>query len=289
MLFSIPLSILSSAIILPSIEDLDEEKREFMIYESTFSDIVGIISFYSVLNMINSPGSGGAYSELFTNLILTVIFSVLISYALIYVFQKIKGQVKLFLLIAILLLLYAVGEITNFYPLLIILIFGMTLNNYKVFFRGALMKILNQEKVEGVLDDMKVITAESAFVVRTFFFIIFGWSVYLGSLLSWSVIGLGLLVLVVIYLVRALILFIFNGANLNPQLFLAPRGLITILLFFAIPKELSPGTDFEGVLLFVILFSCVIMTWAMIVRKKNKAVVLVEGENNLVEEEKTEK
>ena len=151
------------------------------------------------------------------------------------------------------------------------------------------MKILNQEKVEGVLDDMKVITAESAFVVRTFFFIIFGWSVYLGSLLSWSVIGLGLLVLVVIYLVRALMLFIFNGANLNPQLFLAPRGLITILLFFAIPKELSPGTDFEGVLLFVILFSCVIMTWAMIVRKKNKAVVLVEGENNLVEEEKTEK
>jgi hypothetical protein len=46
LLFSIPLSILSSAIILPSIEDLDEDKREFMIYESTFSDIVGIIRRY---------------------------------------------------------------------------------------------------------------------------------------------------------------------------------------------------------------------------------------------------
>tara|TARA_E500000331_G_scaffold358036_1_gene422359 strand:+ start:11598 stop:12848 length:1251 start_codon:yes stop_codon:yes gene_type:complete len=287
LLFSIPLSILSSAIILPSIEDLDEDKREFMVYESTFSDIVGIIGFSSVLNMLDSTASGGIYGELFTELALTIIFSILISYALIYLFQNIKGQVKLFLLIAILLLLYAIGQIFELSSLLIILIFGMILNNYKVFFMGGLIKLLNEEKVEEVLNDMKVITAESAFVVRTFFFIIFGWSVYLGSLLSLEVVSLGLLVLVVIYLVRALMLFVINGSNINPQLFLAPRGLITILLFFAIPEELMPETDFQGVLLFVILFSCVIMTWAMMVRKKNLAV-LAEDEITLTTPEETE-
>ena len=232
LLFSIPLSILSSAIILPSIEDLDEDKREFMVYESTFSDIVGIIGFSSVLNMLDSTASGGIYGELFTELALTIIFSILISYALIYLFQNIKGQVKLFLLIAILLLLYAIGQIFELSSLLIILIFGMILNNYKVFFIGGLIKLLNEEKVEEVLNDMKVVTAESAFVVRTFFFIIFGWSVYLGSLLSMEVVGLGLLVLFIIYLVRALMLFVIKGSNINPELFLAPRGLITILLFF---------------------------------------------------------
>ena len=232
LLFSIPLSILSSAIILPSIEDLDEDKREFMVYESTFSDIVGIIGFSSVLNMLDSTASGGIYGELFTELALTIIFSILISYALIYLFQNIKGQVKLFLLIAILLLLYAIGQIFELSSLLIILIFGMILNNYKVFFMGGLIKLLNEEKVEEVLNDMKVVTAESAFVVRTFFFIIFGWSVYLGSLLSMEVVGLGLLVLFIIYLVRALMLFVIKGSNINPELFLAPRGLITILLFF---------------------------------------------------------
>ena len=149
------------------------------------------------------------------------------------------------------------------------------------------MKLLNKEKVEGVLNDMKVVTAESAFVVRTFFFIIFGWSVCLASLLSLEVVGLGLLVLVIIYLVRGLMLFVFNGTDINPQLFLAPRGLITILLFFAIPEELTPGTDFQGVLLFVILFSCVIMTWAMMVRKKNLAL-LVEDETTLTTPEETE-
>jgi len=279
LLYTIPLSILSSAIILPSIDNLDEGKREFMVYESTFSDIIGIISFYSVLTMIDSHANESVYGEVFGSLVLTVVFSVLISYVLIYVFQNIKGHVKLFLLIAILLLLYAVGKMFHLSSLIIILIFGMILNNYKVFFRGGLIKLLNIEKVEEVLDDMKVVTAETAFVVRTFFFIIFGWSVYLGSLLSFKVIGIGILILAIIYLVRALVLFLLNGFNINPQLFLAPRGLITILLFFAIPEELSIGTEFQGVLLFVILVSCLIMTWSLI-SYKNKVAQIEESEED---------
>ena len=167
LLYTIPLSILSSAIILPSIDSLDLEKREFMIYESTISDILGIVAFYSVLTMLGSDNSDSIYGEMFGNLILTVIFSIILSYILIYIFQNIKGHVKLFLLIAILLLLYAVGKMFHLSSLIIILIFGVILNNYKVFFRGNLMKILNKERVEEVLDDMKVITAETAFVVRS--------------------------------------------------------------------------------------------------------------------------
>jgi len=287
LLYTIPLSILSSAIILPSIDDFEEEKREFMIYESTFSDIVGIISFYSVLTMVGPDSSENVYSAVFGNLALTIIFSIIITYILIYVLQKIKGHVKLFLLIAILLLLYAVGGMFHLPSLIIILIFGVILNNYKIFFKGSLMKLLEVEKVEEVLDDMKVVTAESAFVVRTFFFIIFGWSVYLGSLLSFTVIGIGLIILAIIYIVRVIILFIFNGKDILPQLFLAPRGLITILLFFAIPAELSAGAEFQGVLLFVILGSCLIMTWSLIARK-NKLLKIKEGGVELSENEEEE-
>jgi hypothetical protein len=195
--------------------------------------------------------------------------------------------VKLFLLIAILLLLYAVGGIFHFPSLIIILIFGVILNNYKIFFRGGLMKLLDKERVEEVLGDFKIITAESAFVVRTFFFIIFGWSVYLGSLLSFKVIGIGLIILAIIYLVRAVILFIFNGKDIISQLFLAPRGLITILLFFAIPKELSAGAEFQGVLLFVILGSCLIMARSLIAHK-NKLLKIQEEEVELLEDEEGE-
>ena len=276
LLYTIPLSVLSSAIILPSIDDLDDDKREFMIYESTFSDIVGIIGFYSVLTMVGSPSGESVSGEVFGNLALTVILSIIISYILIYVFQNIKGHVKLFLLIAILLLLYAIGKMFHLSSLIIILIFGMILNNYKVFFRGVLMKLLNEEKVGGVLGDMKIITAESAFVVRTFFFIIFGWFTDLGSLLSFKVIGIGLVVLVIIYIVRVIILFLFNGKDIITRLFLAPRGLITILLFFSIPDgvvEYTAHEDLRAVLLFVILISCLIMTWSMIAYKKTLAQI----------------
>lgn len=284
MLYTIPLSILSSAIILPSIDDLDEDKREFMIYESTFSDIIGIVGFYSVLTMAGSQATESIYGELFGSLAITVIFSIAISYILIYVFQNIKSHVKLFLLIAILLLLYAIGKMFHLSSLIIILIFGIILNNYKVFFKGGLMRLLNEERVEGVLDDMKVVTAETAFVVRTFFFIIFGWSVFLGSLLNFKVIGIGLLILGIIYFVRAIILFVFNGKDIIPQLFLAPRGLITILLFFAIPEELSAGKEFQGVLLFVILVSCFIMTRSLIYHKKKLAQTDVSEGDGLLDD-----
>jgi len=285
LLCTIPLSVLSSAIILPSIDEFEEDKREFMIYESTFSDIIGIISFYSVLAMVGPDSSESIYSDVFSNLALTVIFSVIISYILIYILQNIKGHVKLFLLIAILLLLYAVGGIFHLPSLIIILIFGVILNNYKIFFKGGLMKLLDKDRAEEILGDFKIITAESAFVVRTFFFIIFGWSVYLSSLLSFKVIGLGLIILTVIYVVRVIILFVFNGKGIVPQVFLAPRGLITILLFFAIPKELSLGVKFQGVLLFIILGSCLIMTWSLITHK-NKLLKIREDEEAEVLENK---
>ena len=91
-------------------------------------------------------------------------------------------------------------------------------------------------------------------------------------------IGIGLVILFIIYLVRAITLFIFNGKNIVTQLFLAPRGLITILLFFAIPEELSIGPEFQGVLLFVILVSCLVMTWSLI-SYKNKLAQIGEYED----------
>ena len=45
-LYAVPLSILSSAIVIPSIEYFKKDLKEFMIYQSTFSDILGIMLFY---------------------------------------------------------------------------------------------------------------------------------------------------------------------------------------------------------------------------------------------------
>ena len=66
-------------------------------------------------------------------------------------------------------------------------------------------------------------------------------------------------------------LFLFQGKDIFPQLFLAPRGLITILLFFAIPEETrNANEEIEGVLLFIILTTCLIMSWALVVQKNKE-------------------
>jgi len=52
-LYATPLSILSSAIIIPSVGGLVESKKEFHIYESTFSDIFGIMMFYLLCDNSN--------------------------------------------------------------------------------------------------------------------------------------------------------------------------------------------------------------------------------------------
>lgn len=51
--------------------------------------------------------------------------------------------------------------------------------------------------------------------------------------------------------------------NLIPELYIAPRGLITILLYYAIPKEYSIGFISEGVLFFVILVTSLIMMFGL--------------------------
>ena len=279
LLITIPLSLLSSAILLPSIDSVEENKREFLIYESTFSDIVGIIVFYTVLGLVDPASeTEGGYGFIVGDLIGTTVFSIVISYFLIYVFQKLQGQEKLFLLISVLMILYAFGEMLNLSSLIIILMFGLILNNYKLFFRGALFKLIdNEQKNLRIVDDFKIVTLESSFVVRTFFFILFGWSIQLGDLFNLTSFLIGISIVLIIFFVRSIALFLFSRTiktkDIVPELFLAPRGLLTILLFYAIPKDLMGNEiDFEGVFLYVIIICSLIMTWTLI-KEKNKTEI----------------
>ncbi len=267
-LYATPLSILSSAIIIPSVSGLSESKKEFHIYESTFSDIMGIMMFYFLIGGLN-PAEDTGFAGFSINLLITVVIALIASYAIILIFQRIKSQAKLFLLIAILLLLYAIGKKFHLSSLIIILIFGLVIANVKLFFPGRLSRILKNDKVGQMYHELHIITLETAFVVRTFFFVIFGLTIAISSLFSLSVAMISILIIISIYLIRFIILRTFFGGDIMPQLFIAPRGLITVLLFYAIPKEAEVANFESGILLFVIIATSLIMTWALIKEGKN--------------------
>ena len=131
LLYATPLSIISSAIIIPSIQSFDEEKKSFLIYESTLSDVLGLLMFQVIISSL-ATGDLMSSSEVIGKLGLSFIISIIISLFLIYLFQKIKGHTKLFLLFSILILLYSVGEMLHLSSLLMVLIFGVILNNYQI-------------------------------------------------------------------------------------------------------------------------------------------------------------
>lgn len=239
LVYAIPLSIISSAIIIPSIGELSKDKREFMIYESTFSDILGIMYFYFLLGNLDNENVGDVVWDIASNIVMTIVLSVVISYALVLIFQRLKTQVKLFLLVAVLLLLYSIGKIFHLSSLLIILIFGLVINNYKVFFRGKLAKLINLSALHSILGNFHLVTMESAFVIRTFFFVIFGLSIDLSSLLDTWALVVSIIIVISLFGVRALFLKLVVKENLNPQLFMAPRGLITYCCSFQYPHTYS--------------------------------------------------
>ena len=94
--YGIPLSIMSSAIIIPSVSGLDDADREFMVYESTFSDIFGIMAFYLLLGNSETESANTVLINIGTNLLVTFILAVVVSYILVYVLQKITSPGKLF-------------------------------------------------------------------------------------------------------------------------------------------------------------------------------------------------
>ena len=283
MIHSTPLAIMSSAIIIPSIGKLSKLKQEFMVYESAFSDILGIMVFYFLLSM-NTDGVQQASISFVVSLIVTLVIAIGASYLLIFIFKDLKDHTRLFLLIAILLLLYSTVKVfLHLYgALLIILFFGLALANHQRFFKifkkdddGQNTK-KEKDPIAVIEKEFHLITLETAFVVRTFFFVVFGVSITLSSLVSLNVFLISIAVLIVLYFVRIVFLRLLYGKDLIPELFIAPRGLITVLLFYQLPIDIKdPGFD-QGILLYVIIISSLIMTGSLINESRKKSIPVAE-------------
>ncbi len=264
MIYANPLSILSSAIVIPSVAQLDDKQREFHIYDSTFSDILGIMLFYFLITLNQSSSESVAVGQFSFSLLITVVVSFVFSYLLIYFFQNLVSKVKLFVMISVLLLLYSVGKLMHLSSLIIILIFGLILSNPSLFFHGPLRKFLNSKAISDIYATFHVITMETAFVVRTFFFFIFGYSISVLALFDLKVAVISTVILALIYAIRAGILLVVSRKTVRLATCVAPRGLITLLLFYSIPPEIANPHFQDGILVFVIIITSMLMTFGLI-------------------------
>ena len=289
MIYAVPLSIMSSAIIIPSVSTLKEHQKEFLIFESAFSDILGIMLFYFIADSIGMAEDKSLGLHIVKNVGLTLFLAPLLGYAIIFLIQRFSGEVKLFLPIATLMLLYAIGKMVfHLSSLVFVLAFGLMINNRKVFFRWKLKKLLIPNGFDRLLKELKLITLEASFVIRTFFFIFFGMSIALEQLNNVMVFALGFAVVAIIYTTRGVYLAVTDRKNITPTIYVAPRGLITVLLFYSIPQELKIISFEPGILLLAIIITSIIMMYGLIKAKPQKGVNfsrLVPRRNNMSEGE----
>lgn len=265
LLYATPLAVISSAVVIPSVENLRGENKEFLIYESCISDILGIMFFYFVIGLAESSNKANAVADFTINLIATVVISLIAGFGLVILFKYIRTNVKIFLFIAILILLYAIQKLLHLSPLILILFFGLILKNHELIFRGRLANLATRMELKLMERNFHIITRETAFVLRTFFFIVFGLSMMLESMLDMQALALSVVLTASIYFVRRLLLKSFtNNKSLNILTIMAPRGLITVLLFYSIPQELQTDKFPESVILFIILFTSVVMSVGLI-------------------------
>ena len=264
---AVPLSIISSAVAIPSAAGLLQQDREFVVYESTFSDILGILIFNYALSQYHKDEVLFAASPLLqlgAQLIGIVLLSLAIAFALFQLLKRITHHVKFFLILALLILLYALGKFLHLPALVTIFIFGLFLGNIKTLFPKFLSQYVNPEKIEKDLHEFHVLTGESTFLVRTFFFLFFGFSITLDTFLGVEPYFYGLLILGAMLGVRYAY-FGITQWQLQPstRVFLSPRGLISILLFFQLQEsqipELQNQIIDERVLLIIIIFSMLVM------------------------------
>lgn len=257
LIYAIPLSIVSSAIVIPSISHMNETTKEFLVYETSFSDILGILLFNYIIagNILKAGNIAFFLGSILVGLALSIALSVLI----LFILTRITTRVRFFLIFAVLIFLYAGGKMLHLPSLFIILLFGLLVANWKSTFFSKLYKWIPATKVTDVGQLLHSLSVESSFLIRTFFFFIFGLTINLHLLVDAEVIVAGSALVVTLFLIRMMYLRFFLHSHILPELFFMPRGLITILLFYSIPTVYKLSEFNEGILFFVILVTSTIM------------------------------
>ncbi len=277
-IYAIPLSIISSAVAIPSATGLITKNKEFVVYESTFSDILGIMIFYYCIRQAEKAEPLIGVEPIVTllgQIILIIIISIAITYLLFLLIQRIEHHVKFFLILALLILAYEIGkDFLKLPSLVLIFIFGIFLSNFTNLIPKSLKKYIKTDDVKkSDLHEFHLLTAESTFLVRTFFFLFFGFSIPLDSFVEFEPYIIGATVLLIMYGVRYFYLaLVLNDEESKPLLYFSPRGLITILLFLSISDydiQKSNIVD-EKVLLVIIIASMLIMIQGSIKRTKKE-------------------
>ncbi|MGB9495653.1 MAG: cation:proton antiporter [Azonexus sp.] len=257
LIISIPFAVISSAVAIQSSHFLPAHGRQFVIYESSVSDILGVLVFFALLN---SDGSfGGVIRGLLGGGALSLLLATVCSVGLALMLMHIDGHIRFIPLLAGLFALYSIGEILHLSPLIMVLLFGLALNNPKIITRFKPLRGWMDSSYETTLNQFKLLVMELTFAVRGFFFILLGYWTDLSDLASLYAWLSAAFMLSVVYAGRYAMLKSFRHSLTSSLTWIAPRGLITVVLFLGANNAMSLPRFLNGTIVLVVLVSAALV------------------------------
>lgn len=264
---AIPLCIISSSIAISSVGNLSSFNKEFAIYESSLSDILGVLFFnFLVLNQVINIETIGNFG---LQILIMLVISFIATAFLAFLLSRIDHHVKFAPIVLLIILIYAVSEIYHLPALIFIMLFGLIMGNFDELERFSWIKRLKPKALDKEVQKFKELTIEAAFLVRSLFFILFGFLIKTEDVINPHTFELAIGIVVLIFLVRAIQLKIYK-VKLMPLLFVAPRGLITILLFIGIPEALKIPLVNKALIIQVIVLTAFTMMFGLMFNKSDK-------------------
>ena len=264
---AVPLCVISSSIAIPSVKYLSSFNREFITYESSLSDIFGVVFFNFVA--LNELGQSHSMLEAGLQLLIMILVSFIATVLLAFLLGKIDHHIKYIPIILLVLLIYAIAKLYHLPSLIFILILGLFLGNLDELKRFKWVARLKPDELNTEVHKFKDLITEATFLVRTVFFLLFGYLIETNEILNTETLFWATGIMASALLIRA-VQFKLSGIALFPMLFIIPRGLINVLLFLSIvPMQQMPLVNKSLVLQLVIL-SAVIMMLGMMMSKKEK-------------------
>lgn len=267
---AIPFCVISSAIAIPSAKHLSHEKKEFITYESSLSDIFGIIIFNFVA--IDALRHLDTVWESALQLVVMILVSFAAAMLLAFLLSKIDHQIKFIPIILLILLIYSIAKTFELPALILILIFGLFLGNLNELKRFGWIRALKPDLLNKEVAKFKELIAEATFLVRALFFLLFGFLIENAEILNTKTFEWALGIVAAVLILRVIHFKIFR-IEIFPMLFIVPRGLINILLFLSIvPAQHIPLVNKSLLIQVVLLSALVLMIGLMITRKKTLTV-----------------
>ncbi|HTL82957.1 MAG TPA: cation:proton antiporter [Bacteroidia bacterium] len=264
---AVPFAVISSAIAIPSAKHLERADREFITYESSLSDIFGVIFFNFVA--LNDHVDGKVVGNFLFELLVLLLISIVSTIALAFLLSKSRHHVKYAPIILLLILIYTILKIYHLPSLIFILLFGLALGNLKNFRENKFIQKVHPEILNREVHKFRELTVEMTFLIRSLFFLLFGYLIETKELINPDTIIWAVAVTAGIFVIRALVLKLFS-LPLQPLLFIAPRGLITILLFLSIPLNQSLGLANKSLVIQVIILTSFVMMYGLMKTKKRE-------------------